>query len=337
MNKNKKWWAVLILIGLGLTFLPFTIGGLLIYLVIKKTKSPKLKIAITFIIGLITLFFGSIWVVALTNTTPPEEKPTSQQQEQISPPEVKEKKKEETQQSSPESSSTFTSRITPDESLPAPQPTQDSLGVSRERVRVVKVVDGDTIKLKDGRAVRYIGIDTPETVHPSKPVQCYGKEASNKNKELVEGKEIEMEKDVSETDKYGRLLRYIWIGDIFVNEYLVREGFAHSSTYPPDVKYQNRIREAERKAREENKGLWGTYCDNSQESTTTQEPSTADSQQDNNRMDTPGSTCSSDTYNCSDFTTHAEAQTVFEKCGGVSNDVHRLDANKDGSACESLP
>jgi len=131
----------------------------------------------------------------------------------------------------------------------------------REKVRVVKVIDGDTIKLENGQIVRYIGIDAPETVHPDKPIQCYGKEAFSKNKELVEGKEIEMEKGVPETDEYARLLRYIWVEDIFVNEYLIREGFARSSTYLSGVEYQDRFEEAESKAREEGIGLWGSDCD----------------------------------------------------------------------------
>jgi len=130
----------------------------------------------------------------------------------------------------------------------------------REKVKVIRVIDGDTIELEDGRRVRYIGIDTPETVDPQKPVQCYGREAYLENKKLVEGKEIEMEKDISETDQYGRLLRYVWVEGIFVNEYLVREGFAHAVTFAPDVKYQELFLEAERKAREENKGFWSGVC-----------------------------------------------------------------------------
>jgi len=133
---------------------------------------------------------------------------------------------------------------------------------NREKVSVEKVIDGDTIKLENGEIVRYIGIDAPETVHPDKPIQCYGKEAFNKNKELVEGKEIEMEKGVPEVDDYARLLRYIWVEDIFVNEYLIREGFARSNTYLSGIEYKERFEEAERKAREEGKGLWGSYCDN---------------------------------------------------------------------------
>lgn len=128
------------------------------------------------------------------------------------------------------------------------------------KAKVARVIDGDTVKLETGEVVRYIGIDTPETVHPTKPVQCYGKEASDKNQELVEGKEIKLEKDVSETDKYNRLLRYIWIGETLVNELLVKEGYAHSSTYPPDVKYQDKFIAAERQAREEKRGLWADVC-----------------------------------------------------------------------------
>lgn len=125
---------------------------------------------------------------------------------------------------------------------------------------VTRVIDGDTIEIEGGQRIRYIGIDTPETVDPSSPTQCYGIEASNKNTELVENKYVRLEKDVSETDRYGRLLRYVWVGDVFVNESLVREGYAYSSSYPPDIKYQELFRSAESEARENGRGLWGT-CD----------------------------------------------------------------------------
>lgn len=129
-------------------------------------------------------------------------------------------------------------------------------------VLVTKVIDGDTIEIEGGQRVRYIGIDTPETVHPSKPVQCFGKEASNTNKDLVEGKYVRLEKDISETDKYNRLLRYIYLDDdTFVNLYLVEEGYATVFSYPPDIKYQTKFLEAEQKARSENIGLWGN-CGN---------------------------------------------------------------------------
>ncbi len=122
---------------------------------------------------------------------------------------------------------------------------------------VTRVIDGDTIEIEGGEKLRYIGMDTPETVDPRKPIQCFGEEASKKNKELVEGKMVRLEKDVTELDKYGRLLRYVYADNIFVNLLLVQEGFAHSYAYPPNVKYQSRFIAAERLARKQKKGLWG--------------------------------------------------------------------------------
>lgn len=122
--------------------------------------------------------------------------------------------------------------------------------------KVVRVVDGDTIEIEGGQKVRYIGIDTPETVDPKKPVECFGKEASAKNKELVEGKIVELEKDISETDRYGRLLRYVWIDGQMVNELLVKTGYARLETVPPDIKYSELLANEEKQARETSQGLW---------------------------------------------------------------------------------
>ncbi|MDO8577203.1 MAG: thermonuclease family protein [Candidatus Daviesbacteria bacterium] len=135
-------------------------------------------------------------------------------------------------------------------------------GVEGEKVLVTKVVDGDTIVVNGESTVRFIGIDTPETVDPRRPVGCFGKEASNETKSLLSDKEVILQKDVSETDKYKRLLSYVFLplpdGRIlFVNDYLVREGFAKVLTYPPDVKYNEQFRQAEKEARENNRGLWG--------------------------------------------------------------------------------
>lgn len=134
------------------------------------------------------------------------------------------------------------------------------LGKNREKAQVTQVIDGDTVKLSDGRTLRYIGIDTPESVDPRKPVQCFAKEASEKNKELVLNKEIEMEKDVSETDRYGRLLRYVYVQvgerDVMINEELVREGFAYATSYPPDIFYQSTLEQKEKEAKETGRGLW---------------------------------------------------------------------------------
>ena len=123
---------------------------------------------------------------------------------------------------------------------------------------VKRVIDGDTIELENGQVVRYIGIDAPETVHPKKSIECFGKQSYEKNKELVEGKVVVMEKDVSKTDKYGRLLRYVWMDDdIFINDYLVREGYVKVWTYPPDIKYADQFLLSQGQARENQKGLWG--------------------------------------------------------------------------------
>lgn len=129
-------------------------------------------------------------------------------------------------------------------------------GISDQSVLVTRVVDGDTIELETGRRVRYIGVDTPESLHPNKAVECFAKESFAKNKALVEGRRVRLEKDVSEADRYGRLLRYVYIDTLFVNDVLVREGFAHASSYPPDVKYQDKLREAEQSARHNQWGLW---------------------------------------------------------------------------------
>lgn len=127
-----------------------------------------------------------------------------------------------------------------------------------QKVKVLRVIDGDTIELENGQKVRYIGIDTPETVDPRRDLQCFGKEASLYNKTLVEGKEIYLEKDISQTDRYGRLLRYIYLEEngISINEQLVKEGYAVASSYPPDIKYQEKLRLTEQEARNNQKGLW---------------------------------------------------------------------------------
>lgn len=133
---------------------------------------------------------------------------------------------------------------------------------STSLVKVFRVVDGDTINVEingQTESVRYIGIDTPETVDPRKPIQCFGVEASKKNKELVEGKMIRLEKDITDRDKYGRLLRYVWLDNILVNQELVEQGFAKSSSYPPDIKYQDKFITAEKEARTNKLGLW-TAC-----------------------------------------------------------------------------
>jgi micrococcal nuclease len=123
--------------------------------------------------------------------------------------------------------------------------------------KVARVTDGDAIELENGERVRYTGIDTPETKHPSKPVEYYGREADSVNRSLVEGKGVRLEFDVQRRDKYNRLLAYVYVDDIFVNAWLVENGYAKTLTIPPNVRYAERFLELQQKAREEGKGLWG--------------------------------------------------------------------------------
>ncbi len=128
-------------------------------------------------------------------------------------------------------------------------------------VKVVEAVDGDTVVLANGEKLRYIGIDTPESVDPRKPVQCFAHEAAERNKQLVEGKEIIFYKDVSPKDIYDRWLGFVYLPDgTFVNETLVKEGFAFSYRYVPDVSKTEQFKQAETYARTNQLGLWGGLC-----------------------------------------------------------------------------
>lgn len=209
---------------------------------------------------------------------------------------------------------------------------------TEESYNVTKVIDGDTINIDlNGvdTTIRLIGIDTPETVDPRKPVQCFGIEASNKAKELLTDKRVRLEKDTTQGDydKYNRLLVYVYLENgTLVNKELIREGYGREYTYNIPYNYQFEFKEAEDYARTHELGLWAPdAC--SEEESITPPPSTIPVQTNTNS----NYICSSNMYNCSDFSTHNEAQTAYEMCGGVNNDIHRLDQDKDGIACESLP
>ena len=124
---------------------------------------------------------------------------------------------------------------------------------------VTFVADGDTILLESGESVRYLGVDAPETNHPSRGLECFGLEATERNRELVDGKYVRLEEDQTDRDRYGRLLRYVFVDGEFVNAVLVEEGYAFSSYYPPDTKYYHELVILELDAEEEGRGLW-TAC-----------------------------------------------------------------------------
>ncbi len=124
---------------------------------------------------------------------------------------------------------------------------------------VVRVVDGDTIVVRFGgreERVRYIGVDTPESVRPGTPVQCFAERASAFNAQLVEGKTVRLDQDVEARDRYGRLLAYVHAGGVFVNAELVRRGYARPLTVPPNVRYADRFARLASQARERGTGLW---------------------------------------------------------------------------------
>jgi len=126
--------------------------------------------------------------------------------------------------------------------------------------QVVRVVDGDTIRVRlDGgreERVRYIGIDTPESVKPGTPVQCFAKKASHFNDSLVSGREVTLRTDAEQRDRYGRLLAYVYTGGRFVNRELVARGYARTLTIPPNVAHADEFAALARRAREAGVGLW---------------------------------------------------------------------------------
>ena len=133
--------------------------------------------------------------------------------------------------------------------------------LSLEKYKVEAVTDGDTIKINyNGKTtkVRLIGVDTPESVSPNKEKNNnYGKEASNYTKERLEGKDVSLEFDVQQTDKYGRFLAYVYLEDgTMYNKELLEKGYAQVATYPPNVKYVDEFTQIQKQAKENKVGFW---------------------------------------------------------------------------------
>lgn len=230
--------------------------------------------------------------------------------------------------------------------LETPEKTADQTAEStaEKLYPIIKVIDGDTLTVDmDGKTevLRLIGIDTPETVDPRKPVQCFGIEASNKAKELLNGKKVRLEADPTqgERDKYDRLLRYVFLEDeIFFNKLMISEGYAHEYTYNIPYKYQIAFQQAETEARENKRGLWADdAC--AGDTSIPIVPSKPELYSEPVPALTPtlDCDCSANNYNCTDFKTQEQAQVLYECCMlKTDTDIHRLDSDKDGEACESL-
>jgi micrococcal nuclease len=217
------------------------------------------------------------------------------------------------------------------------------------RAFVVRVIDGDTVEIDrvffGQSVVRYAGINAPETMTPGLFAACYGREASNRNKELVEGKTVFLEKDVSEQDQSGHLFRYVYLEDgQMVNELLVVEGFAQASSSQPDVRYQEQLSTAQQLARSARRGLWGQAC----QPAATPIPPTVIPQQPTSvpqPVPTPApSSRAAPLGNCSSaYPTVCIPppppdldcrQIPFRRFQVLAPDPHRLDPNSDGIGCE---
>ena len=225
----------------------------------------------------------------------------------------------------PPPSPSYTPTSTPTRTL---TPTSTAT-LSGESATVTQVIDGDTIAVSIGGVeyvVRYIGVDTPERNDPCGP------EAAAANAALVGGQTVRLVKDVSETDRYGRLLRYVYVGGLFVNEQLVRDGWARSARYPPDTAFADHFDRLAAQAQAAGLGCWPTGAFGGGAPAPTQ-PSGAGAAP-------PAAVCecSANLYNCSDFSTHRQAQACYEYCLSLgAGDVHSLDGDADGIACERLP
>jgi len=164
-------------------------------------------------------------------------------------------------------------------------------------------------------------MDTDERGYP-----CYNP-AKKRIEELILGKEVKLETDTEDKDQYNRRLRFIFLNGKNINLQLVEEGMA-VARFVKGEKYKSEILAAEKRARAAKLGCkWGEQI--------LEEPE--EEKEEKVDISGLGYECNSNIYNCPDFKTHAEAQSVYELCGGVANDIHLLDRDKDGLACETLP
>lgn len=327
---KRKLITIPLVAILSLAFLPIAIGLGAGWLVYKKVGSPKLKYSLLAVIGLFTLFFGSAWVSAMNSPSQPK----TEQQAQATPTPQAQTAAVETQQQ------------------PSATPTQaeaDDPKAGKQEAKVTRVVDGDTIEVSiNGKkeTIRFIGINTPETVDPRKPVECFGERASAVAKENLTGETVWLEADPTqgERDKYSRLLRFVWTDDATVDfgKVMIATGFAYEYTYNTPYKYQAVYKQAQKEAEQGKKGLW---ADNACPVATTK-PTVAPTQSTSTYQPPANQgggackySCTSPDRDCSDFSSHAEAQAFFDCCGfTATNDPMKLDSVGvgDGVACESI-
>jgi endonuclease YncB( thermonuclease family) len=228
--------------------------------------------------------------------------------------------------------------VNPSKAQPKPEPASGNPtpGSNRPKPRpgnlvpVTRVVDGDTIEASyrgSTADIRLIGIDTPETVHPSEPVECFGPAASRFATSALTGETVRLEFDVERRDHYGRLLAYVWDDGKLFNGTLVLRGFATVSTYPPNVKYVERFTAAQSQAQAAGRGLW-EGC-----STRGHEPSLRENTPDGCDGYSPCLSPAPD-YDCAGGSGDGPAYTQGP-IRVTGSDPYELDSDGNGIACET--
>ncbi len=254
LTQKHQVFVALILLILGIIALPNTlVYGTAIFASYKFIDKKFVRYVVVSLFAVVTFFSGILWIAG--------DAPSIQEVTALDV-------------SKTEESSLIENRVldTADEVDTQLSTTTEN---SNNLYEVVRVVDGDTIDVSidsEVERIRLIGINTPETVDPRMPLECFGAEASNKAKELLTGKKVSLESDPSqgERDKYDRLLRYVFIeGGINFNLLMIQTGFAYEYTYDLPYTYHAEFKEAQQQARERKIGLWGDMCQN----TSTQSPS----------------------------------------------------------------
>jgi micrococcal nuclease len=211
---------------------------------------------------------------------------------------------------------------------PTPTVSQPAPGADLQQASVEWITDGDTIHVRIGgetESVRLIGIDTPEVSDSAADADCYSAEAERYLTDLINGATVWLEPDVNDRDRYGRLLRYVWIrqadGYVMVNQILVGNGLAVARQYAEDVRYADRLAETERDAIRSRRGIWSA-CVTAEHQNTPGAPNFWDGERD---------------LDCADFSTRVNAQAFYAATGGPATDPFNLDSDHDGLICHTRP
>ncbi|QQZ64497.1 thermonuclease family protein (plasmid) [Paenibacillus sonchi] len=221
-------------------------------------------------------------------------------------------------------------------SIPFRHVTAEGMKIEAE---VTAVTDGDTftVKMPDGKKekIRLLLVDTPETKHPDKPVQPFGPEASAYTTKILKGQTVELEFDVAQRDKYGRLLAYVYIGDKMLNELLLEKGYARVVVFQPNVKYVEQFRKIQKKAQAAKLGIWSLENYATDKPTATPKPTTK-----------PKATTKPSATNKPAATKNPTENVYYKNCSAVraagAAPLHKgepgyskkLDRDGDGIACE---